>query len=96
MIANLGKAISILARAEALEENLHASVSAFGAPSECHDSVSKGEVWRARISRRHAEAIARAPLRVIAKEARDRGGVSLNSHNRHYCRAVSASLSEIF
>lgn len=73
-ITNLGAALSKLAIHEATETVMHADVSAFGAPSECHDLVAKGEAARRRIARRHAEAIACAPMRVIVREAIKRLG----------------------
>lgn len=77
MIRNLGKALSVLILAEVNEQSLHADVSAWGAPSECHDDVRRGEARRQREARKHAEAIARAPLRVILREAKARGRLSL-------------------
>lgn len=74
-ITNLGAALTVLARAEAAEIAAHIDVDAYGAPGECHDLVSRGEHVRERIARKHAEAIARAPLRVIRREALRRGGV---------------------
>lgn len=74
MIRNLSAALTILARAEADEHFLHADVDAFGAPSECHELVSRFEAERQRRARKHAEAIARRPLRCIRREARARGG----------------------
>lgn len=72
-ISNLGQVLTILARAEAAEHFMHADVSAFGAPSECHALVSRGEARRKRIARKRAEAEARAPMRVIQHQARKRG-----------------------
>ena len=96
MIKNLGKAISIIARASADEINYHADVSAWGAPGECHDSVSKGEAARYRRARRHAKAVARAPYRIIIREARERGGVELHEHNRHFRRAIEAHVHDFY
>jgi hypothetical protein len=76
MITNLGHALSILASAEAAEHFMHADVEAFHAPSECHGLVSRGEAERARQARKHAEATARRPLRLIVREAQRRGGVT--------------------
>lgn len=73
MIRNLGAALSILVRASAAEEFAHYDVDAFGAPSECHDLVARGEAQRLRRARKHAEAVARRPLRVILREASRRG-----------------------
>lgn len=72
-IRNLGKALTILARAQATEIAYHADVDAWDAPSECHTDVARGEPRRQRRARKHAEAVARAPLRVIARQARRRG-----------------------
>lgn len=55
-MANLGKALSIIVRANVDEDIMHSDVDAFGAPSECHGSVSKGESRRLRQARRHAKA----------------------------------------
>jgi hypothetical protein len=73
MIHQLGKALSIILVHEAGEIAMHEDVDAFHAPSECHRDVSKGEMRRLRTARRHAEAVAQRPWRVIAKEARKRG-----------------------
>lgn len=73
MIRNLGRVATILARAEAREIDGHASISAFGAPGECHRDFSKGEARRMRVARRHAEALARRPYRTILKELMKRG-----------------------
>jgi len=78
MIRNLGKALSILAKHEAEEIMAHADVDLWGAPSECHDLVAKGEEQRARQARRHAESVARRPFRIIMYEACKRG--MLQSH----------------
>lgn len=64
-----GKALGILWRADRFESEMHADVSAWGAPSECHDSVSSGEARRRREARRHAEAVAGVPLRVLLARA---------------------------
>ena len=73
MIPNLGRVLTVLAKAEAQEILLHDSVTAWGAPSECHGLVRKGEARRRRTARRHAEALARRPLRTILREAEKRG-----------------------
>lgn len=82
----LGKALSILAQQEAAESFFHADVNAWGAPSECHALVSKGEADRVRQARRHAEAVAKMPLRVILKKAFKRGGLKQCHYNRHWNR----------
>lgn len=87
MINNLGRIVTIIARAEAREQDYHADVSAWGAPSECHGAVSKGEAARMRQARKQAEAEARRPWRVIVQEAKRRG-IEFHAHNRHYARAV--------
>lgn len=92
MIRNLGKALTILAKAEAVEMDYHADVDAWGAPSECHGLVSRGEAQRARLARKHAEAVARRPLRIINREAKKRGRVFLHSQGNcpRWNRALSA------
>jgi hypothetical protein len=74
-VSNLSTALTILARAEAAEHFMHADVAAFGAPSECHALVARGQHARNRIARKRAEAAARAPLRVIKRVAQQRGGL---------------------
>ena len=56
-MAQLGKAFTIIARQQVLESILHADVDAFGAPSECHGLVRKGELRREREAWRHAKAV---------------------------------------
>lgn len=53
----LGKAFGIMLRAQVREYVMHADISAYGAPSECHASVSKGESQRMREAFRHAKAV---------------------------------------
>lgn len=55
MSQHLGKALTILAGQLVDEEIMHADVDAWGAPSECHRDVSRGErrrhraaIWKAR------------------------------------------------
>jgi hypothetical protein len=74
-VTNLSAALTILARAEAAEYRLHADVDAWGAPSECHNLVSRRESARLREARRHAESVVQRPLRWILREAKRRGGV---------------------
>ena len=76
---NLGKAVGILILADCVERFMHADVRAWGAPSECHDVVSRGAARRRRQARRHAEAIAQAPLRVIEREVKRRTGVTFHA-----------------
>lgn len=73
IIRNLGAALTVLVRAQASEIFMHHDVDAFGAPSECHDLVSRGAADRQRLARRHAESVARAPMRVILRQAQQRG-----------------------
>jgi hypothetical protein len=70
----LGKAIGILIRAEWIEDEMHADVDAWNAPSECHGDVSRGGKRRLRRARKHAEAVAGVPLRRIRHLARKRMG----------------------
>lgn len=53
-MTQLGKAISILVSAERIERDMHDDVDAWGAPSECHDLVARGEEKRRRHARRRA------------------------------------------
>lgn len=78
-VKNLSKALTILARAEAAEHFQHADVDAFHAPSECHVLVSRGEARRQRHARKHAEAVAQAPLRAIKRAAAQRGNMPIGS-----------------
>lgn len=73
-IPNLGAALSRLIVQEAQESFMHADVSAWGAPSECHELVSRGEEERRLAACRAAEEIARAPMVLILREAERRIG----------------------
>lgn len=73
MIRNLGQVLTIVARSEASEHFRHADVRAFGAPGECHALVARGAKQRQRQARKHAEAEAQAPWRVIKRQAAQRG-----------------------
>jgi len=95
MIKNLGKAVSILARQEAASHFAFEDLAAFHAPSECYPIVERGERRRARLARRHAEAVAGAPLRVIAKEARKRGSMTIFSGDPKWERAVGKAYTEL-
>lgn len=53
-MAQLGRALTILIRAAEVEHAMHDDVDAWGAPSECHALVSKGEGERARLAMRRA------------------------------------------
>lgn len=73
MTQYLGKALTILARFQTNEQALHDDVDAFGAPSECHGLVGRNEHKRERQARKHAEAVAGMPERVIRRKARKLG-----------------------
>lgn len=79
----LGKAIGILIRAHMREHDMHADVSAFHAPSECHALVSRGEAGRLRQARRHAESVAGMSLRRIRIEARKQMGNDAPIYRRY-------------
>lgn len=79
---NLAHALTILARADMVEHALHADIGAFGAPSECHTLVSRGEIQRKRRARKHAECVARRPLRVIQRQALALGIELYSPYNR--------------
>lgn len=70
----LSRALTILARAEALEHDLHAERAAMRAPSECSTLIRRGQARRDRLARKHAESEARLPLRLIQREAQRRAG----------------------
>ena len=50
----LGKALGILLKQIEHEAMLHDDVAAWGAPSECHDLVARGQERRHRDAMRHA------------------------------------------
>ena len=72
-ITNLGAVLTALARAEADEHFMHADVDVYGAPSECHCDVSRGEVERKRMARRLAVSIAGRRMGEIKRQAKARG-----------------------
>lgn len=86
MIRNLGRALTILVQQEVAEIELHDDVDAWHAPSECHRDVARYEAQRAREARKHAEAVARRPLRTILREAKARAGFVMKSNERSYAR----------
>ncbi len=88
MAVQLSLALSILARAEAAERFMHANVGAFGAPSECHSLVSRGEEARWAKAVAKAEAVAGAPFRTIKAEALVRGGMTICSGDPRWQRFV--------
>lgn len=73
-IRSLGRALAAASRADAHEQLMHMDVAAFHAPSECHALVSRGEGYRLRLARRHAEAIAGCRWGLIEREAARRLG----------------------
>lgn len=62
----LGRALTILKLCDVGEQTMHADVAAFGAPSECHSLVSKGEARRWRQAYRHACAVSGLKRREFA------------------------------
>ncbi len=64
----LGKAIGIIARACANESIMHEDISAWGAPSECHADVEKGEAIRLRHAHRLAKSVSGLSRRAFNKE----------------------------
>lgn len=72
MSKSMGRALSVMARQEVREIIMHEDVSAWGAPSECHSSVSRGEEIRRRQARRLAKSIS---------------GLSRAAFNRELCRS---------
>ena len=82
-MVELGKAIGILVRAIEREEMLHEDIDAWGAPGECHGVVARGEDRRMRQARKHAEAVAGMPLRVIRRKARKLMGSDAPLYRRY-------------
>ena len=74
MLDQLGAALSVIAAALAFESVMHADVSAWSAPSECHASVSRGEERRMEEASKQAHRIAGAPVARIFAEAERRIG----------------------
>lgn len=64
----LGRAYSILARHQAMEDNLYSDLGAYGAPSECYVDVERGERGRWRQARRAAKAASGLSRRGFNKE----------------------------
>ena len=75
---SLGKALTILAQAEADEILTHVHISAWSAPSECHADACRGRDRRERQARKHAEAVYRRPYRIIKRDAK-RNGMPIGS-----------------
>jgi len=65
---NMGKAIGIIVAAQVREDLLHDDVNMMGAPSECHDVVTKGEDQRARRAHRHAKSVSGLSRAAFRKE----------------------------
>jgi len=57
-MAQLGKAVSVLLRFERSCSEMYDDLSAFHAPSECYEDVSRGQRRRFRRVRKHACAVA--------------------------------------
>lgn len=89
----LGKAIGIVAMATVREIIMHEDVSAWGAPSECHRDVRRGEVDRERTARRHAKAVSgltrgqfRRALRAFGARRMERVVGRLNEKHNPFVR----------
>lgn len=65
---NIGKALGLIALAAVEEYHMHADIAAFGAPSECHGAVSKGEARRMRDLRRRIKGLTGLKWREFRKE----------------------------
>jgi len=57
-MAQLGKAVSIIMAHEQRGHFAHRDIAAFGAPSECHRDVTRGQRKRFRLVRKHACRVA--------------------------------------
>jgi len=83
----LGKAFGLIARQEAYEQMMHADISAWHAPSECHAVVARGEKRRLREARRHAKAVSGLSRRAFNVELkRTRGRIFDVAIARIYAR----------
>lgn len=69
---DIGKGLSLWIRFHREEEEAHADVDAFFAPSECHALVSKGEHKRERRVRRHIKAVTGLRWRLFVRECERR------------------------
>jgi hypothetical protein len=83
LITNLGGVLTVLLRAELSEIIMHEDVVAWGAPSECHADVSRGEERRMREACEKAERLAGAPMVEIARQAKERGMFDLDVGPQH-------------
>lgn len=63
----MGKGITTYVLAMVNEEILHHDVNAWGAPSECHDLVARGEAQRLRLARRRAARQAGVNVRTFMR-----------------------------
>ena len=85
----LGKALTIIAQQRAKEDAMHMDVDAFHGGSECHLALMDRESQRRRRARKHAEAVARMPWRVLVGK--------LGKHqlgNRNFLRLEEICLSK--
>lgn len=71
-IPNLSRAASLIVAHQRAEQEAHAEVDAFHAPSECHGLVSKGEARRTRAMRRHVEGVTGFHFHLVTREIRRR------------------------
>jgi hypothetical protein len=86
---SLSAALTVLARAEANEHLMHADVSAFGAPSECHELVSRGESKRGRLARRIAHSRCQLSYGAMVRKARKHNVIVFEHNNRAWSRLLN-------
>lgn len=79
MVKNISRALTLVAGLECTEIFMHADVSAWGAPSECHHDVSRGEGERAREMRRHVRGITGLRWRAFVRAVRRDYGIEFGS-----------------
>lgn len=79
MVKNISRALTLVAGLECYESFMHADVSAWGAPSECHDDVSRGEGVRMRKMCRHVRGITGLRWRVFVRAVRRDYGIEFGS-----------------
>lgn len=72
---SMGRALTIMARQDVREIVMHEDVSAWGAPSECHQSVSRGEFLRRREARRLAKSVSGLSRAAFNRELARGGGL---------------------
>lgn len=87
-IQNVSRALTVIARAEVRECLMHDDVRAWGAPSECHADVSRGEPQRWRDARRAVRGLTGLPWPVFVRRLRRDYGLRLDPYDRQWNRII--------